>query len=205
MTKLDLKSLDHYRAAPGVFRTIEVPAHAYLMLDGAGDPNTAPSFTEAVETLFPVAYALKFLSKGELARDYVVPPLEGLWWAEDVAVFTTARNKSAWRWTLLLLVPDWLGPEHVGAAIERVAAKRARPPRLAEVRVETLVEGTCVQTLHIGPFDDEGPVLARLHEELLPRAGLRPTGRHHEIYLSDFRRVEPARRRTILRQPVTAS
>lgn len=167
--------------------------------DGAGDPNTAELFPAAVETLFPVAYALKFLSKAELGRDYVVPPLEGLWWADDMATFTTARDKSAWRWTLLLLVPEWLDAEHVDAALARVAAKRERPPRLDDVRFESLTEGLCVQTLHVGSFDDEGPVLARLHDEFLPAHGLRPVGKHHEIYLSDFRRVPAARRPGVAR------
>lgn len=204
-TKLDLKSLDEYRATSGKFRLLEVPPCHYLALAGAGDPNRAAAFTTSIATLYPVAYALKFLSKRDLGRDYVVPPLEGLWWADDMTTFTTARDKSAWRWTLLLRVPDWLGQGHVDEAVSRVAEKADVPPLLDDVRLETLVEGSCVQTLHVGSFDDEAPVLAKLHEEFLPAAGLRATGRHHEIYLSDFRRVEPARRRTILRRPGTTA
>lgn len=99
----------------------------------------------------------------------------------------------------MILVPEWVP----AAAFEAAIARLPDPPaRLGDVRLETLSEGTCVQTLHVGAFDDEGPVLARLHDEILPARGLRPTGRHHEIYLSDFRRVPPERRRTILRQPV---
>ena len=200
--KLDLKTLDRYRARRGEFRFLDVPELRYLMLDGHGDPNTSPAFTAAIETLYPVAYTLKFASKRELGRDYVVPPLEGLWWAQDMSSFTSARDKSAWDWTLMLVVPDWLGPEHVDAAIEQVGAKKTLPPRLADLRHEVLAEGRCVQTLHVGSFDDEAPVLAHLHDEVIPGAGLRPAGTHHEIYLSDFRRVAPARQRTILRQPV---
>ncbi|KAE8762893.1 GyrI-like domain-containing protein [Georgenia thermotolerans] len=198
------KTLDAYRAVRGEVRVLDVPDLRYLMIDGRGDPNTSPAFTEAVQALYPVAYTLKFASKDELGRDYVVPPLEGLWWAEDMDAFTTARDKSRWRWTLMILVPDWIDAAMVAAAIERAGA-RNRPVRLDDVRLEALAEGRCVQTLHVGAFDDEADVLARLHHEVIPGHGLRPTGKHHEIYLSDFRRVAPERRRTILRQPVTAA
>ena len=200
--KIDLKKLDHFQAPRGRFHELEVPELNYLKIDGHGDPNTSPEFLSAVETLFPVAYTLKFASKRELGKDYVVPPLEGLWWAEDMSAFTTARDKSAWDWTLMLLVPEWLGAEHVEAAIAAVAAKKSAP-RLEDLRFEPLTEGRSVQTLHVGPFDEEGPVLARLHEEYLPAHGLRPIGLHHEIYLSDLRRSAPDKLRTILRQPVT--
>jgi len=201
MTRHDVKKLDAYQAREGELRLIEVPASRFLAIDGAGDPNTEV-FARAVEALYPFAYTLKFASKTELGQDYVVPPLEGLWWAEDLSVFTTRRDKSLWSWTLLLLVPAWVPDDLVAAAREKVRAKGA-PERLDDVRLESLEEGLCVQTLHVGSFDDEGPVLERIHSEYLPAQGLRPTGKHHEIYLSDFRRVEPARRRTILRQPVT--
>ncbi|MCD9197188.1 GyrI-like domain-containing protein [Aeromicrobium wangtongii] len=196
------KTLASYRAPRGRFEIVDVPALTYLMVDGRGDPNTSPTFEEAVQALYPVAYGLKMTSKRELGRDYVVPPLEALWWADDMAAFTTARDKSRWSWTLLLMVPDWIGADLFAAAVRRAAAKDGRSARLDDIRWETLAEGRCVQTLHIGSFEDETPVLARMHEEFIPAHGLRMTGRHHEIYLSDFRRTEPARLRTILRQPV---
>ena len=199
--KTDFKTLDIYRARRGRVRTLHVPDMRYLMIDGHGDPNTSPAFTEAVQALYPVAYKLKFASKRDLGRDYVVPPLEGLWWAEDMAAFTAARDKSRWDWTLMLMVPDWIDPALVTAAVEQAGAGN-RPARLGDVRLETLSEGLCVQTLHVGSFDDEADVLAKLHHEVIPGRGLRMTGRHHEIYLSDFRRVAPDRQRTILRQPV---
>lgn len=197
------KTLDAYRAKRDHFRTVDVPDTRYLMVDGHGDPNTSPAFTAAIEALYPTAYKLKFASKRDLGRDYVVPPLEGLWWAEDMASFTTARHKARWRWTLMLMVPDWIDDSMVTAAVAQVAAKN-RPARLDDVRLRGLSEGRCVQTLHVGSFDDEADVLARLHHEYLPANGLRMAGNHHEIYLSDFRRVAPDRQRTILRQPVTA-
>ena len=200
--KTDFKrSLDSYRARHGDVRLVEVPTLQYLMVDGAGDPNTSPDYAEALQVLYPLAFALKFASKQNLGRDYVVPPLEGLWWAPDMTAFTTRRDKSAWRWTLMLMTPDWLGPEQVAAAQGAVAANKPRLP-VERVRLEVLDEGLCVQTLHVGPFDDEGPVLAHLHERFIPGHGLAMTGKHHEIYLSDPRRTAPARLRTILRLPV---
>ncbi|MDQ0612579.1 hypothetical protein QF046_000220 [Microbacterium sp. W4I4] len=203
--KVDFKrSLDCYRAPRDDFRVVDVPDLQYLMIDGHGDPNTSPSYSDALAALYPVAYRLKFLSKTELGRDYVVPPLEGLWWAEDMDSFTVARDKSQWDWTMMLLVPDWLDDAHVREAVDRAVAK-SRPARLDDIRVETLSEGRCVQTLHIGPYDDEAPVLERMHGAFIPHNDLRVTGRHHEIYLSDARRTAPEKLRTILRQPVTAS
>ncbi|RKN45282.1 GyrI-like domain-containing protein [Micromonospora endolithica] len=196
------KTLDAYQAQRGRFRMVDVPEMQYVMIDGHGDPNTSPAFVEAIEALYPVAYKLKFASKRNLGRDYVVPPLEGLWWAADMRSFTTARDKSRWDWTLMLMVPDWIDERMFSSAVEQAAA-RHRPARLDDVRLQTLAEGRCVQTLHVGSFDDEADVLARLHHEFIPGHRLRMAGTHHEIYLSDFRKVAPDKRRTILRQPVT--
>lgn len=195
-------TLDAYRARSGELRLVEIPPLQYLMVDGQGDPNTSPAFGDAIRSLYPVAYKLKFASKRERGRDYVVPPLEGLWWAEDMDAFTTARDKSRWSWTLMIMVPDWLGADDVAAAVEQAGA-RDRPPRLDDVRLATLEEGLAVQTLHVGSFDDEAAALERIHHEFVPENGLRLAGTHHEIYLSDFRRTPPERQRTILRQPVT--
>ncbi|MBC8092753.1 MAG: GyrI-like domain-containing protein [Pseudonocardia sp.] len=171
------------------------------MIDGHGDPNTA-AYSEAVSALYPVAYRIKFASRDDLGRDYVVMPLEGLWWADDMGTFTTARDKSQWDWTLMIMVPDWVTGDMFAAAVDRVGAKD-RPQRLSDLRLEVLSEGTCVQALHIGSYDDEARLLRHMHEEFVPAHDLTAVGRHHEIYLSDPRRVEPARLRTILRQPVT--
>jgi hypothetical protein len=201
--KIDFrKTLDAYRAQPGRFRLVEVPETRYLMVDGHGDPNTDPAYAAALEALYPVAYGLKFASKRELGRDYVVPPLEGLWWADDMEAFTGARDKSRRSWTMMLMVPEWVDRAGFERAVERVRGRSA-PARLGDVRLDSLAEGLCAQTLHVGPFDDEGPVLERMHREFIPENGLRPSGRHHEVYLSDFRRTAPERLRTLLRQPVS--
>jgi hypothetical protein len=203
--KVDFKkSLDCYRARSGEFRVIDVPSMQYLMVDGRGDPNTATEYAEALGALYPVAFTLKFASKRELGRDYVVPPLEALWWADDMAAFTTARDKSRWQWTAMIMTPDWVTDALFADAVAAVAAK-ASPPGLGRVRLETFEEGRCVQTLHIGPYDEEADVLAELHHRFVPEAGLQLSGKHHEIYLSDPRRAAPDRLRTILRQPVAAA
>lgn len=201
--KVDFKkSLDSYRARAGRFRVAEVPPMQYLMVDGHGDPNTSPAYGQALEALYPVAYRIKFASKAA-GRDYVVPPLEGLWWADDMDAFTSGRDKSKWDWTMMLLTPDWIGSDEVDAAVAAVAAKKP-PDRLGDVRLEFLDEGLCVQTLHVRSFDDEGPVLERMHHEFIPANGLRMAGTHHEIYLADPRRTAPEKLRTLLRQPVIA-
>lgn len=200
--KVDFKkTLPAYRAKRNVLQIIDVPTMQYLMIDGHGDPNTTPIFSESLETLYPLAYKLKFASKRTLGRDYVVPPLEGLWWAEDMDSFTRARNKSHWDWTLMLMVPDWIDEQLFDETLAATSAKNP-PPRLAGIRLETLAEGSCVQTLHVGSFDDEAAILATMHDEFIPGNGLQMTGKHHEIYLSDSRRVAPEKCRTILRQPI---
>ncbi|MCE7480416.1 MULTISPECIES: GyrI-like domain-containing protein [Microbacterium] len=203
--KVDFKkTIDAYRARKGRFDVIDVPELNYLMIDGHGDPNTSPEFTTAVEALYPLAYTLKFTSKRELDRDYTVMPLEGLWWADDHAAFTAARDKSQWDWTLMIMQPEWIDHELVADAVATAAAKN-QEGRVHEVRFGSYAEGRCVQTLHVGAFDEEAPLLAEMHDVFIPRNGLRMTGKHHEIYFSDPRKGAPERRRTILRQPVAAA
>ena len=200
--KSDFKRLiPSYTAKHGQFSVMTVPTMQYLMIDGHGDPNTARSYREALATLYPVAYALKFLSKRELGQDYTVMPLEALWWSDDMESFTTARDKSRWNWTVLNMVPQWVTRDHLETARE-TTAKKGNAPVLEELRLEPLDEGLCVQTLHVGPYDDEGPVLEEMHNKFIPGQELKMTGRHHEIYLSDPRRTAAEKLKTILRQPV---
>lgn len=196
------KTLDSYQARRGQFRILEVPRMQYLMLDGRGDPNTSPAFAEAITALYPIAYKIKFASKNDLGRDYVVPLLEGLWWSPDMSSFTSARDKSRWNWTLMIMVPDWIDGEMVESARVTASRKAGASAAIERVRFDALDEGPCVQTLHVGSFDDETEVLAELHDEFIPNNSLVMSGTHHEIYFSDFRKVEPSKLRTILRQPV---
>lgn len=196
------KTLDAYRAKRGEFRVVEVPPMRYLMVDGAGDPNTSPAYADALAALFPLAYGLKFASRAQLGIDAVVMPLEGLWHADDMESFTTRRDKTTWLWTMMIMVGDHVTEEMVEAAREAVSAKKDASPSLPAVRLETLAEGLSVQTLHVGSYDEEALVLDEMHRRFVPENGLTMRERHHEIYLSDARRVEPAKLRTILRQPV---
>lgn len=199
--KVDFKKTLGCYTARREFALVDVPELAYLMIDGHGDPNAGGPFSDAVTALYSIGYPLKFASKRQLGRDYAVMPLEGLWSASTMANFTTALDKSTWDWTLLMMVPDWITPEMVA---EATASARAKAGEAADrVRLERLAEGRSVQILHVGPFDAEAETLHRLHAEYLPEHGLAPSGRHHEIYLSDFTRTAPERLRTILRQPVT--
>jgi hypothetical protein len=199
--KVDFKrELECYRAKRGSPQLVDVPDLQYLMIDGHGDPNS-PVYEDAVSALYPVAFTLKFASKKDLGRDYVVMPLEGLWWADDMDSFTSARDKSRWDWTLMIMVPGWITAEMFAFAVER-AGRKDRPARLDGLRLEVLSEGRCVQALHVGSYDDEAELLRHVHGEFIPGHGLQMAGKHHEIYLSDPRRTEPAKLRTILRQPV---
>jgi hypothetical protein len=206
VNKVDFKkALKHlYRPSAKGFVVVDVPPLQFLMLDGHGDPNTAQAYQDALQALYAVAYKLKFLSKRRLEKDYVVPPLEGLWWAEDMDSFTVQRDKSAWDWTMMIMQPEWITPELFEEAVRQAGEAKA-PPALPKLRMETYHEGTSVQILHVGSYDDEGPVLQRLHHEFLPQNRLEPAGKHHETYLSDPRRVAPEKLKTVLRQPVKES
>ncbi|MFC3994906.1 GyrI-like domain-containing protein [Nocardiopsis sediminis] len=196
--KRDLKRL--YSPRNTDWALVDVPAQRFIAVDGHGDPNTSADYARAVQALYAVAYTAKFAGKKDLGRDFVVGPLEGLWWADDPEVFLT-REKGAWHWRMLISLPGWITDDRVEEAKRTALAKKGLPT-IAEVRCETLNEGTCAQLLHIGPYDDEGPALARLHHEYLAANGLRMSGHHHEIYLGDPRRADPAKLRTVLRQPV---
>lgn len=199
MEKIDFKkSMDSYKAKHNEFRIIEIPEMQYLMIDGHGDPNTSEEYKVAVAALYPVAYKLKFYSKRELNKDYVVSPLEGLWWSKDMQNFTTNRDKSSWDWTMMIMVPEWITNE----IFDIVKAKITDVKSVEKVRLEILNEGLCVQTLHIGSYDDEAPVLEKMHNQFIPGNKLKMVKKHHEIYLSDPRKVSPDKLKTILRQPV---
>lgn len=202
MSKIDLKVAYKplFSAPVKDFTLVEVPPLQYLMFDGKGDPNSAPEYPQAIEALYSLSYTLKFMSKRAFDRDYVVGPLEGLWWAKDMNSFIT-REKSKWSWTLMILQPDWIEKGHLCAALSEVVMKKGLPG-LEKVRLERLEEGLSAQILHVGSYEDEGPTLKRLHEDWLPANGLVESGKHHEIYLSDPRKTEASKLRTILRQPV---
>jgi len=194
MTKLDLKKTDRaaYTGTPGRWDRVTLPAMSYLATEGAGAPES-PAYAAALAALYPLAYAIKFASKAG-GRDFVVPPQSTQWWADDMAAFTAGRRDD-WRWRAMIRMPDWVDD----AALAAAKAKKGGEA----VALITLTEGDCFQTLHVGPYADEAPVLADLHERVMPEAGVSFGGHHHEVYLSDPRRVPPEKLKTILRQPVS--
>lgn len=193
--KKELRHLYHATKEPVV---VDVPPMNFLMIDGSGDPNTTPEYQHAVEALFSVSYAVKFKMKKTQGVDYVVMPLEGLWWADDLSAFVK-DDRAHWKWTMMIMQPDVVPAEMVEEAVAEVREKKELPA-LDKLRFERFHEGRAAQVMHIGPFSEEGPTIERLHDFIRERGEL--TGKHHEIYLSDVRRANPKNWKTILRQPM---
>jgi hypothetical protein len=202
MKKIDYKKeLKHlYARSSKNVEIVEVPRMNFFMIDGAGDPNTAQSFQDAIEALFSVSYTIKFIiKKGKQAIDYGVMPLEGLWWADDMSQFSI-ENKDNWQWTLMIMQPECVTSDLVEQAIEQVKKKK-NLSALPKIRFEAFLEGKASQVLHIGPFSEEGPTIQRVHSFIRDMKH-KFYGKHHEIYLSDIRKAAPEKLKTIIRQPM---
>ena len=200
MANIDLKKVyrDHYtaKAQPSL---VEVPARPFLMIDGRGDPNTSQAYRNAVLALYPLAYGIRKELKDRTGDAYTVMPLEGLWWVDDMAQFD-ADDKSDWQWTAMICQPD-LVTEKLLADIAPIVVEKKKLESGHLVRLAEYEEGHAAQILHLGPYSEEAPTIERLHE-FIADEGHELRGRHHEIYLSDPRKVEPAKVKTIIRQPV---
>ncbi len=204
MRKLDLKKQFKalYNPPKKDVVVVDVPRLSFLMVDGTGDPNTAPEFQEAMEALYGVSYTLKFMMKmGRAQVDYPVMALEGLWWVEGVAEFgpDALEKRDDWQWTAMIMQPDIITADLVNQAMQKVREKKD-PPALTRLRLQSFEEGRCAQTMHIGPYSEEGPTVQRVHE-FIAANGWKLRGKHHEIYLSDPRRAKPERMKTVIRQP----
>lgn len=202
MQKVDLKrELKHlYNPSAKEVSVVDVPKMNFLMVDGEGDPNVSEAYGRAVEALYAVSYALKFMvKKREAGVDYAVMPLEGLWWADDMDRFSV-QHKEAWKWTMMILQPAEYVTEDLFERAREATAKKKDLPALPKVRFRALREGPAVQILHRGPFAEEGPKIEKIHRHI-EEAGHQRRGRHHEIYLKDFRRTAPENLRTVIRQP----
>jgi len=202
MAKLDyLKQLKHlYSPSTKKVETVDVPQMNFLMIDGEGNPNTSQAFNDAVETLFSLSYTLKFMiKKGETGIDYGVLPLEALWWSDDPSAFVTG-NKDVWKWTVMIMQPDFISEALLEKAIYEVQRKK-KLSALPLMRFQAFKEGKAAQTMHIGPFTEEGPTIEKVHA-FIESSGSRMVGKHHEIYLSDIRRTAPEKWKTIVRQPM---
>ena len=201
--KIDFKKkLKHlYQTSAKAPQIVEVPALSFLMMDGEGNPNTSPAYQAAVEALFGVSYALKFMSKRGMGRDYVVLPLEGLWWGTPEGQHNfSEQDKEKFIWTMMIMQPDHITETMVDEAIDTVRRKKGLE-NLESLRFETFEEGTAIQILHIGSYDTEGPTVDRMHQFAFDR-GYELRGKHHEIYLSDPHRTQPEKLKTILRHPL---
>jgi hypothetical protein len=195
--KKELKLL--YRPSAKEVVEVEVPTFRFLMIDGEGDPNTSRQYAEAVEALFSVSYTAKFMMKKAVQGiDYAVMPLEGLWWSDDMSAFV-ANDRSKWKWTMMIMQPHFVEEAVVRAAMLDVKRKKTLPA-VAALRLESFSEGRCAQILHVGPFSEEGPTIQRVHDFIAARSAL--AGKHHEVYLSDIRRADPDKWKTIIRQPM---
>lgn len=202
MAKIDYKKeLKHlYQPSAKEVAVVNVPQMNFLMIDGEGDPNTSQTFQDAVEALYSLAYALKFMiKKGAVGIDYGVMPLEGLWWVDDMTQFSIEK-KDEWKWTLMIMQPELVTRELFEEAVDEVRKKK-NPVALSNIRFESFSEGKAAQILYIGPFVEEGPTIEQVHS-FITESGYTRSGKHHEIYLSDMRKTAPEKLKTIIRQPM---
>jgi hypothetical protein len=203
MEKLDLKKQYNslYNASSKKMDIVIVPRLNYLMIDGTGNPNNSQTFQEAIKALYSLSYTLKFMiKKGAQQIDYSVMPLEGLWWTDDMNNFSM-DDKAAWKWTLMIMQPDFINQDLVDQATKQVR-ERKTVPALDKVRFEAMEEGQCAHILYIGPYNEEPPTIVKLHE-FIRNSGYKLTGKHREIYLNDMRRTAPEKLKTIIRQPIS--
>ncbi len=181
---------------------VNVPEMQFLMIDGMGSPGDSQEYQDALATLYPVAFKTKFLSKAK-GKDYVVPPSEGLWWADDMNDYT-GGNRDKWKWTMMIMQPDWITQKMIDEVITITNDKK---PELSELlpklRLEKYTEGKAAQIMHIGPYSEEGSTVQKIHEFIQKEDGIfdGQNNKHHEIYLSDPRKGNPATMKTVIRQP----
>ena len=200
MDKINLKKeLKHlYNPSSKEVTDVDVPAMNFLLVDGEGAP-TSTQYSEAVEALFNVAYALKFMVKKSKGVDYAVMPLEGLWWVEDMTKFSADR-KDEWKWTAMIMQPKYVTAEDVNLALEQVKKKK-NLLALSKVRFESFKEGSAAQIMYVGPFSAEGPTITKIHAHI-QSSGRTLSGKHHEIYLNNPAKTAPEKLKTVLRQPM---
>jgi hypothetical protein len=200
IAKVDFKKLlkQLYNPPKGGFHIVDVPPSNFLMIDGRGDPNTSMDFQQAMDALYSLSYGLKFTLKSH-GYDHIVPPLEGLWWIENMEVFNFS-NKNRWEWTMMIMQPEWINHEWVEKVRMDVLKKKSNP-LIVKARFEQYIEGISVQKLYIGAYEDEAPTIAEMHQYIVTN-GYQINGKHHELYLGNPRKTPPEKLQTILRQPI---
>jgi hypothetical protein len=211
MKTLDLKKQykNLYGPSTKKIEIVQVPKLQFAMIDGAiekgSEPGKSPLFAEATQALYSISYTLKFMFKKRKANaiDYPVMALEGLWWVED-GTFDIFR-KDNWFYTLMIMQPSVIIEEAFEEAVEQVRAKKGDSPSLAKVRLEEYEEGLCMQTMHVGPYATE-PATVEMMRAFALENGYQDCvglgGKHHEIYLGDPRKADPAKLKTVLRHPI---
>ena len=206
MDKLDLtKKYKTYYTAKTKPELVQIEGAQFISICGKGDPNDKP-FSDNIEALYSTAYTLKFIYKA-IEKDFVVSKLEGLWWfdeakytGKDMVTTTVEVPRSEWEYRLLIRLPDFVTEQELEKAKETVLSKKGI--QLAKhIEFHEMTEGKCVQMLHIGPFSTEPATLKQI-QNFCETNALTKNGFHHEIYLSDFRKTESDKLKTILREPV---
>ena len=202
--KIDFKKSkkDLYQPSSKEVVEIEVPVMQFLMIDGIGSPGDSKEYQDALAALYPIAFKTKFLSKVK-GKDYVVPPLEGLWWADKMDDFTEG-NRDKWKWTMMIMQPDWITQYMIDEAIKITKEKKPELSELlSKLRLEKYKEGRAAQIMHVGPYSEEGPTVQSVHDFIQKKGGKFDghSKKHHEIYLSDPRKANPNAMKTVIRQP----
>src|SRR5262245_23084161 len=198
-SKERLKEL--YLPASKDFVLVDVPELQFVMVDGQGNPD-GERFPQLIRWLFAVIHPIKLIAKRRMGKNFVEPPLECLWWSDDMNDFI-AGKKSKLKWRLMIVATaDWLKKEMFDEAVVKASKKLGKVP--TGLRLARYPEGKSVQIMHVGPPGSQAATMARLHNEFLPANNLVPSGHHHEIYLNDPRRVAPEKLKTVLRQPVAS-
>ncbi|MBY8988086.1 MAG: GyrI-like domain-containing protein [Candidatus Lokiarchaeota archaeon] len=202
--KIDFKKSmkEFYQPNPKEVVLVDIPEMQFLMIDGLGSPGDSKEYQDALAALYPISFKAKFLSKAK-GKDYVVPPLEGLWWADDMKDFIEGK-RDKWKWTMMIMQPEWITQDIIIEVLDITNEKKPELSKLLpKLRLEKYKEGKAAQIMHIGPYSEEGPTVQKVHD-FIQKVGGKFDGqknKHHEIYLSDPRKVNPATMKTVIRQP----
>lgn len=197
------KDLYQLRTTPSI---INVPEMTFITVDGKGDPNTSVEYTAAVELLYGLSYTIKMGNKSIL--EYVVPPLEGFWSVDDdfKGGGAAINDKSKFIWTMVIRQPDFV-TEDILETAKAILAKKKPSIDASKAKFKTITEGLCVQVMHIGSYDNEPATIVKLNHFAIENGysiDIDDTRRHHEIYISDPRKVTPEKLKTIIRHPIRA-
>lgn len=199
MEKVDFRKelKDFYNPSAKEVSFVDVPDMNFLLIDGQGAP-ASQTYVASIQTLYPLAYTLKFIVKKNRGIDYGVLPLEALWWADDMSKFQTMQ-KDEWKWTSMIMQPKYVTESDFKGAIEKVQKKNL--PAIGKVRFECFHEGKAAQLMHIGPYSDEAKNIQRIHD-VIKASGYQLSGKHHEIYISNPDKTALEKLKTVIRQPM---